>query len=103
MDTQTKLQRATLILRVGIAFTFAYAVIDAFIEPALWTGYLPQFLESIVPAQQLLWLFSAYEALLALWLLWGKGMKYAGIFVALTMAGIIATNLQVLIITFRDI
>lgn len=56
-----------------------------------------------MPAQILLTLFSVYEIILALWLLIGKQLFYAGLLSAATLIGIAAFNLGAIDIVFRDI
>jgi hypothetical protein len=68
-----------------------------------WIGYLPHFLVVHVAANTLLHIFSAYETALAIWLLAGIFIRYAGLVAALTFSGIILANIGVLAITFRDI
>ena len=101
MDRRVK--RATLILRLGLAAVFGYAAASSLVSPADWIGYLPHFAAAIVPVPVLLKLFTAYELLLALWLLSGKYLRWAGILSALTMLGIIASDVKLFAITFRDI
>lgn len=64
---------------------------------------LPSFLQNIIPGNYLLLIFSAYEIVLAIWLLSGLGGFYSGILSALTMAGIIISSPSLFIITFRDV
>ena len=94
---------ALFLLRLGIASVFLYAAIAATIEPSNWVGYLPQFLRSIFPAQTLLNLFSAYQVVLSLWLLWGKKLLYPSVLSVLTFIAIITANINQLDIVFRDI
>ncbi len=98
-----KRKLVNLLLRISIASVFLYAAASATLNPNNWIGYLPQFLRNIFPAKYLLWLFSFYELLLSLWILSGKKTFYAGILSAITLMGIITTNLGALDITFRDL
>ncbi|HEY2004090.1 MAG TPA: DoxX family membrane protein [Candidatus Saccharimonadia bacterium] len=98
-----KVKLAKLILRLGLAAVFLYAAAGSLASPQDWVGYLPAFATNIAPAGILLKIFSAYELLLALWLVSGKYLRYAGILSALTMLGIILTGLKLLAITFRDL
>ncbi len=94
---------ALFLLRLGIASVFLYAAIAATLEPSNWVGYLPQSLRSIFPAETLLHLFSAYQVLLSLWLLWGKKLLYPSVLSVLTFIAIIISNIGQLDIVFRDI
>jgi len=98
-----KVKLAKLVLRFGLAVVFAYAAVASFVSANDWIGYLPHFATNIVPAPVLLKVFSAYELLLALWLVSGKYMRYAGIVAALTMVGIIVSDATLFAITFRDV
>lgn len=98
-----KVKLAKLILRFGLVVVLAYAALASFASPNDWVGYLPHFATNLVPAATLLKIFSLYELLLALWLVSGKYMRYAGIVAALTMVGIIISDAALLAITFRDV
>lgn len=92
-----------LLLRIGLAIVFLYACVSSFKNPQDWVGYLPKFAKDVVSADVLLKIFSFYELVLALWLLSGKYVKYAGAVSALTLVGIVLSNLSLFTITFRDI
>lgn len=94
---------ARWLLRIGIAFAFAYAGIASLLNPLEWEGFLPHFLTTLMPAATLLGLFAAYELVLAAWLLSSKYTRYAALLAAVTLAGITLTNLNGLIVTFRDV
>lgn len=94
---------ASLLLRIGLASVLLYAAISSFITPSDWVGYLPHILTAHLSGKNLLHIFSVYEAALAIWLLSGMYVRYAACLAALTFSGIIATNLALLAITFRDI
>ena len=96
-----KVKLAKLVLRLGLIAVFLYAAVASFVTPIDWIGYLPQ--TKMVPAPLLLKIFSAYELLLALWLLSGKYLRYAGALSALTMLGIIVADAKLFAITFRDV
>ena len=98
---QTKI--AVWLLRIGLAVVFLYAAIGSLVSPNDWVGYLPSFLNDIIPADNLLKVFSVYELALVVWLLSGVYVRYAAILCALTLVGIIAANPSLLAITFRDI
>lgn len=101
MADKTKL--ATLILRVGLAFSFSYAALSSFLEPDQWIGWFPALLKQLIPNPPLLLLFSIYEILLAVWLLSGKKTFFAALLSAATLAGIVIFNLSQMIVVFRDL
>lgn len=96
-------QLISFLLRIGIAIAFLYAAIAAFLDPFSWIGFLPTWIDGIIPRGVLLSLFSLYEILLALWLLSGKIPFRAAMVSSVTMTSIIVFNINSLDILFRDI
>lgn len=94
---------ASLLLRIGLAFVFAYAAVDSLIHPNDWVGYMPHIADRIISPLTLLKIVSVYQLALAAWLLVGRYARYAGLLSALTLAGITVANLGVFSITFRDV
>lgn len=94
---------ASLLLRLGIAFTFFYAAIFSFLNPNDWIGFFPLFLRNIVAGNLLLLSFSFYELILGFWLLSGKFQFFSASFSALTILGIIVFNFGIMEIVFRDV
>jgi hypothetical protein len=92
-----------ILLRVGLAIVLAYAAISSFVSPEDWVGYFPEFMTDLVDSDLLLKLFSVFELGLAAWLLSGWRLELAGIACAAMFSGIVAANLALLEITFRDI
>ena len=86
-------------LRVGLTVAFFYAAIASLFFPENWIGFFPGFLKK----SWILLLFSAYELILGFWLLSNKKIFYASIISALTLFFIIAFNLTLLDLIFRDI
>lgn len=91
-----------LLLRLGLALILLYAAISSFVSPREWLGYMPAALTDRFSADILLKIFSVYELLLAGWLLSGVYTRYAALLVAATLAGIVITNFELFMITFRD-
>lgn len=95
---------ASLLLRIGIAFTLLYAALGSFLEPINWIGFFPGFVLNLgVPQEVVLGGFSLYELGLALWLLWGRYLFQASLLAAATFAGITLFNLEAMDIVFRDL
>lgn len=92
-----------LLLRIGFAATFLYAAVSTLINPDDWADFLPEFLTSIAPAQMLLKILAFYQLSLAAWLLSGVRVRWAALLMAATLTSVVAANLDLLIITFRDI
>jgi DoxX-like protein len=91
------------LLRIGLAFVFLYAAVASLMQPQEWVGYLPTFLTAMMAGTTLIKIFAAYELVLTVWLLSGKYGRYAALLCAVTLAGIVVTNLSQLVITFRDV
>lgn len=102
MNSQNK-NLVSLSLRIGLAFVFIYAAVSSFAHPLDWIGYLPSFLRHNAHDTQLLKLFSTFEIILAVWLLIGRYTKYAALFSAAMLAGIVFSTYNQLIISFRDV
>ncbi|HET9722066.1 MAG TPA: DoxX family membrane protein [Candidatus Saccharimonadales bacterium] len=96
-------QLSPLLLRIGLSIVLLYASISSLKNPQDWIGYLPQFLRSSPSATSLLHVFSIYEILLAVWLLSGRYVRYAGLVSAATLLGIVVSNFSLFAISFRDI
>lgn len=94
-------QAAAWLLRIGLATVFLYAAVDSFIHPEDWVGYLPEMVRDQISPDILLKIFSVYEIGLAAWLLSGIYMRWAALVCAATLAGIVASSLQLFAVTFR--
>ncbi len=92
-----------LFLRLGLAFTFLYAAIASFIDPNSWVGFLPSWIKNIIDGNILLTIFSVYEIILGLWLIYGKWLYYGSILAVLTLFGIVVTNIGAFDLVFRDV
>jgi uncharacterized membrane protein YphA (DoxX/SURF4 family) len=92
-----------LLLRGGLTVIFLYAAISGYVNPQDWVGYLPGILRDNFDPNLVLHFFSAYELVLAAWLLSGVYTRYAALLCAATLAGIVTSNLSLFAITFRDI
>jgi hypothetical protein len=91
-----------ILLRAGLASVLLYAAISSLVTPGDWVGYLARFMTEHVSGTMLLYVFSAYELFLAVWLLSGKYRQLAALVSVGTFTGIVITNTGVLAITFRD-
>lgn len=100
-------QVLSLMLRIGLAFTFAYAGIDAIREPAVWAAFLPPIAFKYAPMNLVLDGFSISQLVLTIALLWKKSSFYAAAVSATTLAGITISSLIMdpssILIVFRDI
>jgi uncharacterized membrane protein YphA (DoxX/SURF4 family) len=98
-----KTKAASWTLRIGLAYVFLYAAIASIQHPIEWIGFLPSFMTKAVDGHTLIHMFSAYEIVLAVWLLVGKYSRYAALLAAATLGGIVVMDLSQLVITFRDV
>lgn len=94
---------SNVLLRVGLAVVLLYAAVASTLDPDEWKGFLPVLLTDIADANMLLAAFSIYELLLAVWLLSGVCVRYAAMLCAVTLAGIVVSNVSLFAISFRDI
>ena len=94
---------ASFILRVALAVPFLFVAIDATLQPDAWIGFVPSFLRNLLPGSLLLGAHSFLDFGLAIWLLSGWRTKEAAIVSALTLLTIIAANITVLEVVFRDV
>lgn len=94
----------SLLLRIGLAFSFLYAAIAAYFDPFSWIGFFPSFAHTLIPNDALLLgLFGCVETLVALWLLSGWRIFLPSIAAALLLFGIVIFNWGALDILFRDV
>jgi len=90
-------------LRVGLAVVFLYAAAASLLDPNSWIGFLPDWARSNSSERVFLSLFSIYEIILALLLLWGKWVRLFAILSLITIIAIIIQNVHSLDIIFRDV
>src|SRR3989344_7260334 len=88
-----------LLLRLAVAFSFAYPPIAALVDPDSWLGYFPAFVPSSIV---LLHVFGAFEILIALWILFGKRVWIPSAIAALVLILIVAFNANQFDVLFRD-
>ena len=77
---------ASFFLRIGLAVVFLYAALSSFLDPSAWIGFFPLWVQQNLPVTILLFAFSIYEILLALWLLSAWKAKEAAIVAAATLS-----------------
>ena len=94
---------ATLVLKLGVGFVFLYVGITGLIHPDLYIGYFPQAILGIIPNNLLSGIYSVFEILLALWLLFGKQTFIVASILSLMLIGIMVINWQLFPILFRNV
>ena len=90
-------------LRVGLAFVFAYASAEIYMNPANFLKYTPQFVFDIIPTNAFLYTFGVAELVLAAWILTGWKAEYPAIISVMLMVGIIVSNPEYFQILFRNV
>lgn len=98
---------ARFFLRIGIATVFLYAAISSISQPENWIGFIPLWLRNLtsplIPPETLLFGFSIFQIVLAVWLLLGRKTGAAAVISAITLFGIVLVNIGSFDIVFRDI
>ncbi|MEO7364046.1 MAG: hypothetical protein ABIV43_00870 [Candidatus Saccharimonadales bacterium] len=102
-STDNKLKMISLLLRIGLAFVFAYAAIDAFREPNAWISFVPEFSTKFISAKVSLDLLSLSQLVLVAALLLNQYIKYAALLAIAFLGGLMVFNPETFLITFRDV
>lgn len=92
-----------LVLRLGLAFAFLYPAISAVFYPDDWIGYFPDLLKGYVPDTILLHAFGVTEAIIGLWIIWGKRLFIPSLVASIYLVLIVLLNWQGMQVLFRDI
>lgn len=95
--------KATIVLRIGLAFVFGYAVSAFLMGASDWSQYYPQWASNILPTDIFLIFFSIFEVILVIWLLSGKWVFAAAWIAAATIFLLTAVNLDLFNILFRNV
>lgn len=94
--------KVILLLRLGVAFSFIFPAVSAFIEPAMWVGYVPAWIDIFLPREIFLHIFSTVEIFVALGVLFWKSI-YPSIVAGLILVSIVVLNISEFSVVFRDI
>ncbi len=94
--------KAKFLLRLGLAFVFAYAGIAALMSPTSWVGYVPQWVSGFVSPETFLLLHSIFELALAAAILFKIKPKIAYALAALDLLAILIFS-GIDAVTFRDV
>jgi hypothetical protein len=89
-----------LLLRLAVAFSFAYPAIAALIDPDSWIGYFPAFIPTSII---LLHVFGALEIAIAIWIVFGTRIVIPCVLAALILIAIVVFNAAQFDILFRDV
>ena len=94
---------AVWFLRVGLAFVFAYASVEIYLNPTNFLKYTPDFVLNLVPIKPFLYSFGFAELALAAWLLTGYKPAYSSLISVMLMVAIIIFNPEHFGILFRNV
>lgn len=94
---------ASWLLRLGLALALIYPAIGDFLNPIAWLAFVPVWARNIFGGEKFLDIFAIFEILLALWLIWGKKLRWSSLICAALMFAITIFNLASFEIVFRDI
>lgn len=92
-----------LLLRAGLAFSFAYAALRAEFDPNSWIGYFPPFLLHTVPEDVLLIVWGLFELVIAIWILSGRHIFIPCLLASISLIGLVIFNFSQIDILFRDV
>ena len=95
-------KKAVLLLKLGIAFAFLYPAISAFIDPSAWIGYVPVWIDSFVPREIFLPIFSTFEIIVAFGILFYDS-ALPSVVAGLMLVSIVALNRNEFSVVFRDL
>lgn len=94
----------TLLLRLALAFAFAYPAYGFWSAPANWVGFLPPFVKNLEISEPiLLTLLAIFHLVVALWILSGWRIFIPSLVAALFLGSIVFFNLTQIDILFRDV
>lgn len=95
-------KNSILLLRLGLAFAFLYPALSAFIDPSSWIGYVPTWIDPIVPREIFLLFFSPIEIVVALGILfWDNALP--SIVAGVMLVSIVVFNSSEFSVVFRDL
>ena len=87
---ETHSHYGTLVARVGIAAVFLWFGIDKFIHTANWIGWVPDWMQALIPISLTSFMFlqGAIEAVIGILLLVGYQVRFASFLAVITLAGV---------------
>lgn len=95
-------KNAILLLKLGVAFAFIYPALSAFIDPSQWIGYVPMWVDQIIPRELFLPIFSTIEIIVALGVLfWNNPIP--SIVAGTMLVSIVIFNRNEFSVIFRDL
>lgn len=95
--------RAILIIKIAVAFSFIYPAVASLIAPTSWVGFIPDWTSYIISKESFLLLFSIFQIVLGVSILFLKKIFYPSITAAFILFSIVIFNIGTMDIVFRDI
>lgn len=102
-SSSQELKIVWFLLRFGVAFTFLYASISAFIHPDPWLSYFPPFLRNMFSDELLLWTWGMGEMVIGVWLLSGYKIFLPSIAASGLLLGIFIFDFSSMNVIFRNV
>ncbi|HAS84952.1 MAG TPA: hypothetical protein DCS23_02695 [Candidatus Yonathbacteria bacterium] len=100
MESYSK--NAILLLKLGVSFAFIYPAVSAFIDPSAWIGYVPMWVDQLIPREIFLPIFSTIEIVVALGVLfWNNPIP--SIIAGAMLVSIVIFNKSEFSVVFRDL
>lgn len=94
---------ATIMLRLGLAFCFAYAAVAGVLAPNAWAAFFPPVVRNLLPTRTLIIIFGIYQIILAVFILFKRNVTWPALIASLTLLLITFLNLQAFETVFRDV
>lgn len=94
----------SILLRLTVAVSFLYPPVSAFFNPLTWVGYFPSFILALpISDIAILHAFGAVEAIIGVWILFGRRVFYPALAAAAILLAITVINFNQIDVLFRDI
>lgn len=105
MSNPLHLPAPELLLRIALAFSFAYPALAAVFDPYAWIGYLPAVASTLAPGMEMLLLqiWGLVEIALALWVLFASRVFIPSTLMMLGLLAVVVANPGQFPILFRDL
>lgn len=95
-------KNAILLLKIGVAFAFIYPALSAFTDPSQWIGYVPMWVDSFIPREIFLQIFSTIEIFVAIGVLYWDN-PIPSIIAGTMLVTIVLFNKSEFSVVFRDL
>jgi len=93
----------SLLLRIGIAFSFFYVGVSSLFNPNLWSAFVPSFVLNFIPINVFMIGITLMHFILVVWLLSGYFVEYASLIAIFFLSSIVLLDFNAFSIVFRDV